>query len=165
MRETRERKGRAEIFPPKSFIKGEDTFTVLVWGFYITPAKKKYKKNQNQKIIQGIKWEENQKKGTKVNKSNRQQEGTVNKVNSGSRRQFRNLRNFAGCENFAILPNFTTSLFLLLSTPLSSGFESAILSSTRILCVAKISQSCQISLLPIFFYFLLLFPLVSNLQY
>ena len=31
--------------------------------------------------------------------------------------------------------------------------------------VAKISQPCQISLRPFFFYFLLIFPLVSDLQY
>ena len=61
MRETGEREGRVESFPPKSFINGEDTFTLLVWGFYIAPAKKNYKKNQIQKLLQGIKWEENQK--------------------------------------------------------------------------------------------------------
>ena len=55
------RAGRAESFPPKSFIYGEDPFTVLVWGFYIAPTKQNFKKNQNQKLLQGIKWEENQK--------------------------------------------------------------------------------------------------------
>ena len=45
----------------ETFINGEHPFTVLVWGFYIAPAKQNYKKNQNQKLLHGIKWEENQK--------------------------------------------------------------------------------------------------------
>ena len=42
-------------------------------------------------------------------------------------------RNFAGCENFATLQNFCSAHFLLFSASLSSGFLSAILSSTWIL--------------------------------
>ena len=52
IRETGEREGRVESFQPKSFINGEDTFIVLMWGFYIAPAKQNYKKNQNKKLLQ-----------------------------------------------------------------------------------------------------------------
>ena len=34
-------------------------------SLYTAPAKQNYKKNQNQKLLQGIKWEENQKKDKK----------------------------------------------------------------------------------------------------
>ena len=75
----RKEAGIAERLPPKkNFINGEDTFTVLVWGFSIAPAKQNYKKNQNQKLLRGIKWEENQKGEQKLTSQmgNRKEQST-----------------------------------------------------------------------------------------
>ena len=111
---------------PAYFINEQKLSLVTVHRcLYIAPAKKNYKKNQNQKLLQGIKWEENHKK-TKI--KNRQKEGTVaGRMNSATCEilqvgKFRTLRNSAGCEIFAILQNSTASLFLLLSAPISLHF-------------------------------------------
>ena len=109
---------------------------------YTAPAKQNYKKNQNQKLLQGIKWEKNHKK---TKSKNGQNEGTVaGRINS------------ATCEN---------------SQP-AKFFRLRNFAPREILQVVKFSQSCEIPLLPFFFYFLLLFPyiffssfpLVSDLQ-
>ena len=95
----------------------------LVWGFYSQTPFTNYQKLQIQTLLQG----ESRKKTKKRTKSEKVKRvvGTVNKgenLNSAQVAKFHNLRNFAGCENFAILPNFTASLFLLIFAPLSSGF-------------------------------------------
>ena len=66
MRETGERAGRVESFPPKTFIsEPKRSLYYNVPGAYILPQPSKItKKNQNQKLLQGTKREE-KKKGTK----------------------------------------------------------------------------------------------------
>ena len=62
--ETDERAGRAESFLPKSFISEQKGLPIIVHQELIyCPSQRKItkKKNQNQKLLQGIKWEENQK--------------------------------------------------------------------------------------------------------
>ena len=64
--------GTVERFPP-NFINGQKERSPYYSapGAYILPQlKQNYKKNQNQKLLQGIKWEENKKRGTKVKNSN-----------------------------------------------------------------------------------------------
>ena len=65
---------RDESFLPKrNFIKEGDPLTVLVWGFY-SQTLYKLPKNQNQNLLQGIKWEE-KKKGTKEVKMSKSRKG------------------------------------------------------------------------------------------
>ena len=72
MRETGERERRAESFPPKNFINEKKGLPITVHQELIyCPSQAKLQKKQNQKLLQGIKWEENQ-KGEQ--KSNGQQE-------------------------------------------------------------------------------------------
>ena len=137
---------------------------------YTAPAKKNYKKNQNQKLIQGIKWEENQKCNKKKSKSNKSQESeqwSVGRTVAGNAQfqntaKFRRLQKFATLRNFAGGENSQPAKFCRLRK----------IATCEILQVAKFSQSCKIPLLSFFFYFLLLFPcifcssffLVSDLQ-
>ena len=68
-----------------------DAVTVIVWGFYSQTPLQNTKKNQKQKLLQGIKWEENQQGGIKVKKS----KSSMNSVKGVG-----NLQNWrAGCEN------------------------------------------------------------------
>ena len=70
----RKKCGRDESFLPKrNFIKEGDPLTVLVWGFY-SQTLYKLPKNQNQNLLQGIKWEEKE-KGNKRSQNVKKQEG------------------------------------------------------------------------------------------
>ena len=139
------RVGTVERFPPRNFIHQPKKVSIqcLVWGFYSQTPFTKYQKKQNKYYYNGGKLGRKPKSDKEVKKS---KAGNMNSgwkleqcVGNGkfagcegcensqpvkfcSVVKIRNLRNFAGCENFAILPNFTASLFLLLSAPFSSGF-------------------------------------------
>ena len=59
MRE-KEKIGKTRAFA-KSFITGEDSFYSACVGLLYCPSQAKLQNNQNRKLLQGIKWEENQK--------------------------------------------------------------------------------------------------------
>ena len=62
---------------PKITIMKKLSYKVLFGGFYSQTPNTKYQKNQKQKLLQGTKWEENQ-KGTKEVKKSK-----AGQVNSG----------------------------------------------------------------------------------
>ena len=74
-----EKSGRAESFPP-NFLMSKKFFFWLQCSrsLYTALAKQNYKYNQNQKLLQGIKWEENKKCNKKSQKATSRR-----KVNSG----------------------------------------------------------------------------------
>ena len=55
--------GTVERFPPNLLMSQKDIPRLQCSrSLYTAPTKQNYKKNQNQKLLQGIKWEENKKK-------------------------------------------------------------------------------------------------------
>ena len=63
----RKEAGTAKRFPPNLLMSQKHIPRLQCnRSLYTALAKKNYKKNQNQKLLQGIKWEENQKKGNKI---------------------------------------------------------------------------------------------------
>ena len=107
-----------------------DAVTVLVWGFYCQTPLQNTKKNQKQKLLQGIKWEENQKGGIKVKKSkssmNSVKGGKISKIGEQVTK-IRRLQKFTGLENFAVLLFASShlifaSLFFWFMLLFSSGF-------------------------------------------
>ena len=70
----KKKSGGDESFRPILLMSKNFPLVTVHRSLYIAPAKQNYKKNQNQKLLQGIKWEENKKK--KIKSKNEQQEGT-----------------------------------------------------------------------------------------
>ena len=69
MRESGERRrksGKYESFPPILLLSKKLSLVTVHRSLYTAPAKQNYKKNQNQKLLQGIKWEEIKKKEQKA---------------------------------------------------------------------------------------------------
>ena len=57
-----------ESFQPILLMSKKFPLVTVHRSLYTAPAKQNYKKNQNQKLLQGIKWEENKKKKDKKQK-------------------------------------------------------------------------------------------------
>ena len=70
----RKEEGTPEKFPPILLMRKKLSLVTVHKSLYTAPAKQNYKNNQNQKLLQGIKWEENQ-KGNKMSENVKNQDG------------------------------------------------------------------------------------------
>ena len=70
--------GKAESFPPIFIIEQKNLALVTVHRrLYTSPSKQNYKKNQNQKLLQGTNLEENQKVIKRSQKGKRRRKSIV----------------------------------------------------------------------------------------
>ena len=76
-RDKRRKSGKAESFPPILLLSKKFPFVTVHRSLYTAPAKQNYKKNQNQKLLQGTILEENQKVTKRSKKGKRRRKSTV----------------------------------------------------------------------------------------
>ena len=55
----KKKNGKTGALRAKSLFTGQKVFDYSAEGAYILPSQVNYKKKQNQKLLQGVKWEEN----------------------------------------------------------------------------------------------------------
>ena len=69
--------GKAENFPPILLLSEKLSLVTVHRSLYTAPTKQNYKKNQNQKLLQGTNLEENQKVAKRSKKGKRRRKSTV----------------------------------------------------------------------------------------
>ena len=85
MREKKKEREELKASCPKILLMGKRTFYNACVGLLYCPRQAKLQKEPKSKAITRDKMGRKPKRETKVKKSNEQQEGTVNRVNSGVR--------------------------------------------------------------------------------